>query len=637
MPNRLINENSPYLQQHANNPVDWFPWGDEAFKKAKEENKIIFLSIGYSSCHWCHVMEREVFENEEIAKFLNEHFVSIKVDREERPDIDRYYQEAYQILNQRAGGWPLSIFMTPDKKPFFAGTYIPPEPKYNMIGFKELIKRINSLWQKKPKELLNQANGIYSYLQKEENPTKAVKFDESIIEKFIKTAKPIYDSKNGGFSHKPKFPQTSIINTLLKIYQITNNKEALEMAANSLKNMAKGGIRDLVDGGFCRYSVDEKWLVPHFEKMAYDNALISEAYLNGYFATKDEFYKEIAFETIDFMIDMMQESGLFYSASDADSEGEEGKYFVYSYDEAYKKLKDEGFENIDEILKNLSITKNGNFEGKNIIRVEKDFKEKDRALKALKELRKTRVYPFIDKKIITSWNAMMIAALFKAGRVKENYIDVAKESLEKVLEKLYIDGTLYHVAMVDKEPKIKAYLEDYAYLINALLEAYKTTLNEEYLALSVKLTNDTLVEFWNEGKWYFSKGEFKSEADFSDATYPSSAAMMVRNMLSLGSIFDEKYRKFSFITLEFYSEKIYKFLPYTALFVEDIIRFLKDDIIIKSKRENLGECIGRIDFISPFTFLKDENIEDIMICSSNSCFASVKNCNEALKTIEDRK
>ncbi len=640
MPNRLINEHSPYLQQHANNPVDWYPWCQEAFEKAKKENKPIFLSIGYSSCHWCHVMEREVFENEKIAQILNKHFISIKLDREERPDIDKFYQEVYQLLNQKAGGWPLSIFMTPQKEPFFAGTYIPPEPRYNMMGFKQLIEKIIEIWQKNPEEILSQAKEITKYLKTADTPKKAVKLELSIIDKFIKSVSSIYDPKNGGFSSKPKFPQTSIINTLLKIYQLNKNEEALKMAANTLKNMAKGGIRDLIDGGFCRYSVDEKWLVPHFEKMTYDNALIANSYLNAYFATKEKFYKDIAYEIIEFMEKKMQESALFYSASDADSEGEEGRYFVYGYEEIVEKLKSDGFSDreIKEILKRLSVTKKGNFEGKNIIRLEcENFEHKDRVFKSLKEIREKREYPFIDKKVITSWNAMMIATLYKAARIDNRFFEMAEESMKKLIEKMYIDDKLYHVAMIDKEPKIEAFLEDYAYLAYALLEAYKTTLNEEYLALSVKLTNDALVEYWSEGKWYFSKGEFKTDADYTDATYPSSAAMMVNVMLSLGSLFDEKYKKFSFVTLEYYSEKIYKFLPYCALFVEDIIRFLKDDLVIKAKEEKIVECINKIDFIHPFALLKEEEIKDIMICNSFSCFASVSDCGQALEKIKELK
>jgi len=640
MPNRLIREDSPYLKQHANNPVDWYPWSKEAFKRALDENKPIFLSIGYSSCHWCHVMEREVFEDEEIAEILNKYFISIKLDREERPDIDKYYQEVYQLLNQRAGGWPLSIFMTPQKEPFFARTYIPPTPRFNMMGFKQLIEKIVKIWQTDPQSIKSEAKEILKFLNGANKPKVAVELDLTIVDKFIKKVSSIYDPKYGGFSSKPKFPQTSIINTLLKIYQLNQNKEALKMATTTLKNMAKGGIRDLIDGGFCRYSVDEKWLVPHFEKMTYDNALIANSYLGAYFVTKDSFYKDIAFEIIEFMTQKMQESALFYSASDADTEGKEGEYFIYKYDEIIEKLKEDGFSNkeIEEILRKLSITKEGNFEGKNIIRVEDDkFEEKDRVFKSLKEIREKREYPFIDKKIITSWNAMMIATLYKASRVDFRFFEMAEESLNKLLEKLYIDDKLYHVTMIDKEPKIEAFLEDYAYLIYALLEAYKSTLNEEYLAISVKLTNDTLVNFWEEGKWYFSRGEFKTDSDFTDATYPSSAAMMVNVMLTLGAIFDRKYKEFAFVTLEYYSEKIYKFLPYCGLFVEDIIRFLKDDIVIKSKREKIIKCMEKVDFYHPFTLLKEELIDDILICNTTSCFATAKDCNEVILRLKEIK
>ncbi|WP_281950661.1 thioredoxin domain-containing protein [Nitrosophilus kaiyonis] len=641
MPNRLINEDSPYLKQHANNPVDWYPWCDKAFERAKKEKKLIFLSIGYSSCHWCHVMEKEVFENEKIAKFLNEHFISIKVDKEERPDIDKYYQEVYQLLNQRPGGWPLSIFMTPDKKPFFAGTYIPPEPKYNMLGFMQLIQKIAELWKKKPEDILNQAKEIDKYMKSPNEPKKAVKFDMNIIEKYIKNIKAIYDPVHGGFSSKPKFPQTSIINTLIKIYQLTYNSVAWDMASNTLKNMAKGGIRDLIDGGFYRYSVDEKWLVPHFEKMAYDNALIARSYLNAYFASKDEFYKNIAFEILDFMCDFMSQNYLFYSASDADSEGEEGKYFIYSYDEIYEKLKEDGFNDkeIKEILNKLSITKKGNFEGKNIVRVEDlcDFKEKSRVFKILKDIRKDRVYPFIDKKIITSWNAMMIETLFIASRIDNRYFEFAQEGIKNLLNRLYINDKLYHVTLIDKEPKIEAFLEDYAYLAIALLQGYKTTLNEEYLALSVKLINYALIDFWEEGKWYFSKGEFKNEADYTDATYPSSAATIVSAMLTLGNIFDEKYKKFSFLTLEYYSEKIYKYLPYCSLFVEDIIRFLKDDFLIKSNKENLIKCSKKIDFFYPFINLKEDVNKKYMLCNSLSCFFESEDCEKILEKFQELK
>ena len=623
MANRLENEQSPYLQQHKDNPVEWYPWGDEAFEKAKKENKPIFLSIGYSSCHWCHVMEKEVFENEEAAKLLNEHFVSVKVDKEERPDVDKYYQEVYQLLNQRPGGWPLSIFMTPDKKPFFAGTYIPLEPKYGMPGFIQLLKNIVEVYRKNPQEIVQQAKEIEKFMRPT-NPTKAVRFDESIAQKFVEAAKKFYDPVHGGFGSKPKFPHASIIDTLLAIHRLTGDKDALEMARNSLKNMAKGGLRDLIDGGFCRYSVDEKWLVPHFEKMAYDNALLMESYLKAYHTTKDEFFKEIAFEIADFITRYMSQNGLFFSASDADSEGEEGKYFVYDYDEVVQKLKEDGFsdEEIQKVLSKLQITKEGNFEGKNIPRSEDIFlcETSKKAIESLKEIRQKRCYPFIDKKIITSWNAMMIKSLYIAARIDNRYFEAAEESMGKLLEKMYPNEHLYHSALIDKEPKIKAFLEDYAYLATALLEAYKTTLNEEYLAKANLIVNDALTEFYDMGRWYFSKGEIFTEAEQTDTSYPSSAATIVDAMLSLGVLVHEKYIKFSFDTIEFYSEKIYRSMPWSAKFVEDVLRFIYEDRIVKGR--DLALCTTKIDFVRyPFVLLKAEEHDELMLCDRKSCFA----------------
>ncbi len=639
MANRLQNEQSPYLQQHAHNPVDWYPWSDEAFEKAKKENKPIFLSIGYSSCHWCHVMEREVFENEEAARYLNEHFISIKVDKEERPDIDKYYQEAYQLLNQKPGGWPLSIFMTPDKKPFFAATYIPLEPKYGMPGFLQLIKNIATSYQKDRKTIEKESQEIAKYLRPA-NPTKAVRFDQSIAQKFVESVKKYYDPVHGGFGTKPKFPHTSTINTLLDVYRLNGNEDALRMAEHTLENMAKGGLRDLVDGGFCRYSVDEKWLVPHFEKMCYDNALLMESYMRAYHTTKKDFYKEIAFETADFLMEYMREKGLFFSASDADSEGVEGKYFVYDYDEIVQKLKKDGFsdEEIALVTKKLGLSKNGNFEGKNIPRSEDIFvcETSRRALRSLKDLRKDRVYPFIDKKIITSWNAMMIKSLYMASRIDNRYFEAAEESMRALWEKMYIDGHLYHAALIDEQPKIKAFLEDYAYLAVALLEAYKTTLDEEYLAKANLIVNDALVEFFEEGRWYFSKGEIFVEAEHTDTSYPSSAAMIVDAMLSLGTILDPKYVEFAYGSIEYYSERIYKYLPWTAKFVEDILRYHYQDKVIKSKPENLTKCTTKIDFVRyPFVLIKTETHDAYQLCNRLSCFKDTSSCEEALKVLDE--
>jgi uncharacterized protein YyaL (SSP411 family) len=424
MANHLKNENSPYLQQHADNPVDWYPWGEKAFEKARKENKAIFLSIGYSSCHWCHVMEHESFEDEKTAEILNKHFVSIKVDREERPDIDKHFQNVYQLMNGRPGGWPTSLFLTDDLKPFYSATYIPDEPKYGMMSFTSLLEVIADKYKNEKKVLVSEADKIIAHLNPKEDKIQATRLDVSITNRVIEQAKQLFDNQSGGFNKAPKFPQASTLSLLLDLYTLTGDKEALNMALLSLSSMAKGGLRDLIDGGFCRYSTDNEWLVPHFEKMTYDNALLSSAYIKAYLVTGNDFYKEVAFETLDFMLEKMSEDKLFYSASDADTEGVEGKYFVYTYDKAVKSFAKAGIpeEAHKKLAKALNITKEGNFEGKNIVRIDDpksiDIPYYTEAIEALRKRREEkRVYPFIDKKVLVSWNAMMITALFRASRI----------------------------------------------------------------------------------------------------------------------------------------------------------------------------------------------------------------------------
>ena len=372
MPNRLVLEDSPYLQQHKDNPVDWYPWCDEAFERAKREHRPIFISIGYSSCHWCHVMEQEVFENEEIAAYLNAHFISIKVDREERPDLDKYYQEVHQLLNRRPGGWPTSIFCTPENKPFFAGTYIPPASRDRMIGFAELTGIIVSKVAERDEKLFQNADEIQQYLKPEERPKEATVLKPSIIRTFVMQAAHNYEKIDGGFSQQPKFPHTSTLNALLDIVLLQNDAEAKEILEHTLSTMHRGGIYDLIDGGFCRYSVDSRWLVPHFEKMAYDNGLLCELYARAGRTLGNASYTRTAKEIADFMGANMQEDGLFYSASDADSEGEEGTYFIVGYDTAKTALTEHGFsaDDAEAILQILHVTPEGNFEGKNIVWLE---------------------------------------------------------------------------------------------------------------------------------------------------------------------------------------------------------------------------------------------------------------------------
>ncbi|MGB5966682.1 MAG: DUF255 domain-containing protein, partial [Sulfurimonadaceae bacterium] len=400
MSNRLETEDSPYLQQHKNNPVDWYPWCDEAFEKAKAENRAIFISIGYSSCHWCHVMEHEVFENEEIAAYLNEHFVAIKVDKEERPDIDKHYQEVHMLLNRRAGGWPTSIFCTPENKPFYAGTYIPPKPQGQMMGFQELTEIIGTKVAERDPKLFQNADEIEGFLRPSDKPTEATALQLHIADTFVKQAGHNYEKAYGGFSVTPKFPHVSTLTALLNVATISNDNNTKEMVRFTLEQMHLGGMYDLVEGGFCRYSTDEKWLVPHFEKMTYDNGLLIELYTKASLQFDDKRFLVTAKESANFMLERMAEDHLFYSASDADTEGEEGKYFVYDFQEVSALLSKNGYkqDQIDAIMAALSITPDGNFEGHNVLRLTVEERPEwfNEVMSLLQSLRQNRVYPFID-------------------------------------------------------------------------------------------------------------------------------------------------------------------------------------------------------------------------------------------------
>lgn len=634
MSNRLANEDSPYLQQHKANPVDWYPWCDEAFKKAKEQNKAIFISIGYSSCHWCHVMEESVFTNEECAEILNRSFISIKVDREERPDIDKHFQEVYMLLNRRGGGWPTSIFCTPQNKPFFAGTYIPPYSTQESIegmGFIELTKLIEQKISQNDEQLLKNADEIESFLKHYEHPKEATVLKEDLVKNFMLQVKNSYDTLYGGFSVAPKFPHVSTLTALLYIDQIYDDEAARAMVIDTLISMKKGGMYDLVDGGFCRYSVDEKWLVPHFEKMLYDNAMLCDLYAKAYLSYKNESFLNIAKECADFWHNYMSENNLLYSASDADSDSSEGTYYIYSYSEVYEALDRNGYKNIDEILTYLGISKNGNFEGKNIIRVEdENFKEFEDLRAILKEIRSSRKYPFIDMKVQTSWSSMMIKALFTLGDIDTLYRQRAIKYIDKLLQTMFIDGKLYHTTLIGKDPKVEAFLEDYAFLSSALLEAFKRTQDEIYLIRANHFANIALEKFYDKGAWKFSKGEFETKAEISDNTYSSSVSVMVDVLLSLGTLLeDEKYTHFAFKTLEYNSYELGRrpvIYPYLLL---GSIRYLRGDRVIKSNLKNLNSNLFEIASLKyPFILRRSTDSEEFMVCGTNSCFANTKSVNK---------
>ncbi len=561
--NRLINEDSPYLVQHAHNPVDWYPWGDEAFANARDEKKPIFLSIGYSACHWCHVMEREVFEDEALAALLNKLFVSIKVDREERPDIDKHFQHIHYIITRRSGGWPTSIFLTPDKKPFFAATYLPPRPKHGLNGFGEIITMLYDKLQNEPHEVYGSASRI-EQISKSNQQRMPKPIDFQLLP-ILKTAvTKSFDIEDGGILGEPKFPHAALLMLLLD----SKDKELVDTALHTLRCMAKGGMYDIIDGGFCRYSVDSFWIVPHFEKMAYDNGLLIEAYSMAYGVSSEPFFLEIAKECVDFMIDKMSVDGLFYSASDADSQEEEGKYFVYSYAEALEALQSGGVDNAKDILKILGFSRIGNFEGKNIPRNEEFIKNNDveKAISILKNIRKERVYPFIDTKVICSWNAMVIAGMFELAKYENNYGDKAIKSLEALTTKLFKNGTLYHCSLADREPKVEAFFEDYSFLAKAYLSAYGFTKQSSYLEMAKYLCDTAIKKFLIGGTWMMSVGEFETDADPSDSSYSSAVGIMCEAL----SCFGDEYKGIVSDTLLRYADEIKTYPLYYASLASNI-------------------------------------------------------------------
>lgn len=641
MPNRLATEDSPYLQQHKNNPVDWYPWGDEAFEKAANENKAIFISIGYSSCHWCHVMEETVFENQECADILNKDFVCIKVDREERPDIDKHYQEVHMMLNRRPGGWPTSIFCTPENKPFFAGTYIPPESRTGSVegmGFIELTNIIADKISSHDPKLFENADEIEKFLEHKEQPKEATVLKEDFVKNFMLQVKNNYDTKNGGFSSAPKFPHASTLNTLLNIDRLYDDPSAKSMLLDTLASMRKGGMYDLIDGGFCRYSVDDMWKVPHFEKMLYDNALLCELYSQAYLTYGDESFLETSKEIADFWFNFMSEDNLFYSASDADSEGKEGTYFVYTYAEVYKILAENGYENIEAKMQEMEVTHHGNFEGKNIIRLESGEKPayfQDVKI-LLQDLRNKREYPFIDKKVQTSWSGMMIKALFTLGAIDNKYNKKAVKSLDALLQTMFIDGKLYHTTLIHKTPKIEAFLEDYAFLGTALIQAYKFTQDEIYLIHAQRFANKALEEFYNKGEWSFSSGEFVTKAETSDNTYTSSISVMIDLLISLGTLLeDEKYTHFAFKTLEYNSYELGRKPVYSSYMLTQMLRYLKGDRVIKASVDNLkSNSLNMVKLQYPFVQLKQSDEKGYMICGDKSCFSNTTDISDLNSLIQ---
>ncbi|NND86226.1 MAG: thioredoxin domain-containing protein [Nitrosopumilus sp.] len=658
--NKLINETSPYLLQHAHNPVDWYGWNDEALKKAKDENKPIFLSIGYSSCHWCHVMAHESFENEEVAKFMNKNFVNIKVDREERPDIDDIYQKVSQIATGQ-GGWPLSIFLTPDQKPFYVGTYFPVLDSYGRPGFGSICRQLSQAWKEKPKDIEKAAENFLEALNKTETIKAPSKLERVILDEAAMNLFQLGDATYGGFGSAPKFPNAANVSFLFHYAKLSGLSKFNEFALKTLNKMATGGIFDQIGGGFHRYSTDSKWLVPHFEKMLYDNALIPVNYAEAYQITKDPFYLDVLQKTLDFVLrDMTSPEGGFYSAYDADSEGVEGKFYVWKKSEIKEILGSDA----DLFCLFYDVTDGGNWEGNNILCnnlnistvafnfgiTEEKVKEilKSCSEKLLK-VRSARILPGLDDKILVSWNSLMITAFAKGYRVSKNpkYLDASKKCISFIEDNLFENGKLLRTYK-NGTAKIDGYLEDYSYFVNALLDVFEIEPESKYLNLALKLGDHLIDHFWDSqnNNFFMTSDDHeqliirpKSNYDLSLPSGNSVSALVMLRLYHLSQ--NQKFLEITTKILESQAQMaaenpfgfgyllntlaVYldKPLEITIINTENseiceylLLRYLPNSLIITIQNSNQSQKLSNLPFFSGKIF-SDKTV--VYVCKNFSC------------------
>ncbi len=572
MSNRLAKETSPYLLQHKDNPVDWYPWGDEAFELAKKEDKPVFLSIGYSACHWCHVLAHESFEDEETADLLNKYFISIKVDKEERPDIDRVYMAVCQAFTG-SGGWPTSIFMTADGKPFFAGTYFPKTSRGGMIGFRELLLAIHEKWISDRDMLLRQADKIIRHLNEAQDLAETADIDLTHLA--VRQYERIYDEKHGGFGRAPKFPTPHNLLFLLDYYERYKTASCLNMAEQTLLQMYRGGIFDHIGFGFCRYSTDKKFLVPHFEKMLYDNALLMLAYCKAYTVTKKALYLEIAEKTASYILrEMTSPEGGFYSSQDADTEGEEGKYYLFTPDEILGILGQKDGERFND---HFDITDAGNFEGKNIpnlLRSDPSDKSFEPFLSILDDYRKKRYSLHRDEKILTSWNSLMIAAMCELYLVsgKEIYLSAAQNA-DRFLQKYLCDGDALYVSFHMGKRGVRGFLDDDSAYIFAQLSLYRATLESEYLQRAKRFCDKVMSDFGDNTGGFYLYGNGHEELilrpkETYDGAIPSGNSLMAHNLVRLSFLTDEeRYKTATERQLDFLAQSAAQYPTNHAMFL----------------------------------------------------------------------
>ncbi|MBW1896102.1 MAG: thioredoxin domain-containing protein [Deltaproteobacteria bacterium] len=683
--NRLAHEKSPYLLQHAQNPVDWYPWGDEAFQKAKKEGKPIFLSIGYATCHWCHVMAHESFEDDEVADVLNKYFISIKVDREERPDVDKIYMHVCQALTGQ-GGWPLSVFMTPERKPFFAGTYFPKHGRLGLPGFLDVLNQIAHMWREDREQVLKSSEAITGAIQPgSETDRRENVVTQETLKKGYTQLSIAFDGTWGGFGSRPKFPTPHHLTFLLRWHKRTGDARALEMVEKTLDEMRKGGIFDQIGFGFHRYSVDEKWLVPHFEKMLYDQALLAMAYTEAYQATGKEQFAQVAKEVFAYVLrDMTSPDGGFYSAEDADSEGKEGLFYVWTPEEVKKHL---GEETGDLFCRFYGITESGNFEddlsiaysripleafatkeGKDPTELKGVFEE---ARRKLLEVRNGRIHPLKDDKILTSWNGLMIAAFAKGYKVfgDQDYADAARRAAAFVLKNLRTaEGRLLR-RFREGDAAYPAYLDDYAFLVWGLIELYEATFELSHLEEAIALNQAMIDIFWDEqggGLYFTGKGNeplITRSKDVYDGAIPSGNSVAALNLMRLSrmtgnSSLEDRAAK---LTRAFSAQLKEQPIAYTQMLIAldfmvgpsreiviagdaghkvtqamiDVVhkKFLPNKVVLLRLGGNQGE---RLSALSPF--LKDmasaNKAPRAYVCEAYTCQAPIKDAAKLASTLE---
>ncbi|HHU74202.1 MAG TPA: thioredoxin domain-containing protein [Clostridiales bacterium] len=670
IPNKLVNEKSPYLLQHIYNPVQWYPWGEEAFQLAKKENKPIFLSIGYSTCHWCHVMAQECFEDEEVAEMLNQYFVSIKVDKEERPDIDTVYMAVCQATTGH-GGWPLTILMTPDQKPFFAATFIPKNSRYGMIGLMDLLEEVRKDWEDNREDLIRTGNQIAQIMKREfEEKTNTGEPSKELIQLAVTQFEQSHDHDYGGFGNPPKFPTPHNLMFLLRYACLEADERALFMVENTLKNMYRGGIFDHIGYGFCRYSTDEKWLVPHFEKMLYDNAMLVIAYAEAYQYTKNPLYKTVAEQVLEYIRrEMTDKEGGFYCAQDADSEGVEGKFYVYTPEEINSVL---GNEDGSFFNTYFDISKEGNFDGSSIPNLIKTWEMKSdnekivRCCQKLYAYRQGRSKLHKDDKILTSWNSLMITAYATAAKVfkSEEYAAVAKRAVEFIRNRLMDEEGRLYVRYREEDKAFFGHLDDYAFFAMALLSVYEVTFEIDYLKLGVTIVDQMLDQFWDEKDSGFFLNAKDAEQliyrpkEVYDGAIPSGnsvAAFVLQRLANLTA--NQKYQKYADQQLRFLAGQI---KDYPSAFSFSLIALMqalypsKEIVCLAHEHEDFQELTEYLsEHFEPNTvvLLKDKNNEEELlkipnhikdyhvinekttyyVCENHSCMAPVNTLNSATK------